>query len=71
MALKRPLLPNPTKTNCTLYFSEQISEPVDIKIVNIDGKILISKTGILNNSFEIDLSNMPKGTYCLLIYSNH
>lgn len=60
------IFPNPVKRN-TIYFNTD--KALDIKIYDILGKLVISKS-ITNNNNYVDVSNINKGIYLVKITAN-
>lgn len=59
--------PNPVSTTTTLGLESNESISVDLIIIDLNGAEILSKTAIVNGSFntQIDLTDYPSGTYIL------
>ena len=68
---KNLIFPNPAKAICTVKLPDGISGTVDIKILNSNGVVLISKTGIKEKLYEINLSELKAGLYYISIISDN
>lgn len=64
---KISIYPNPVKEN-TIYFNT--NKALDIKIYDILGKLVISKSILPNNAY-IDISNLNKGLYLVKVSSEN
>ena len=64
------LFPNPSSGTIWLDLREFPSPTIDVEILNMDGKIILSYKGISNREiFKIDLSNQASGAYLVRVTS--
>ena len=63
--------PNPVDTYVTIQFNEELTHSIDMVLYDISGKLVFSKTQRPTNSFNLDLSFLPSGTYMLNITSEN
>jgi len=62
------IFPNPFNNKTILRFYREINVlDINIYILNSLGQEIINKCSIINNQFEIDLTNYPNGLYYLII----
>jgi len=61
--------PQPSQTNVELVFKNELSDVYSIQIYNLQGKVLLEKSGN-SDRFNIDLSYHPNGIYVYKIYNN-
>ncbi len=61
------LYPNPVKNQITI--EHPFEKPIAVKIINTSGQ-LIQKSEILSSPFHWNLSQLDRGTYIILLYSN-
>jgi len=69
-AVEIKVYPNPAIKNVAILFYSTYSSDVIIEIIDLNGKILISKPASIisgNNLFDIDLSLLTDGTYWIRI----
>ena len=62
--------PNPVENNLTINFSSVILSNLVVKVVDINGKIIINLPNIIaygNNSYSIDVSNLHSGIYSIVV----
>ncbi|MCB9360450.1 MAG: T9SS type A sorting domain-containing protein [Flavobacteriales bacterium] len=59
--------PNPV--NETLNFSYTNSEPINVQLFDVAGKLLLSKQNVVNNE-QINFNDKPKGTYIIKVTDN-
>lgn len=59
------IFPNPTQGKINIEFEGQIKGNVEIKMINSMDQTVFIKSGI-KESFSIDISSLPKGTYFLI-----
>ncbi len=57
--------PNPTTGVFNLRIAGQVNQPIDIKVYNSGGSLVMEKNyaNNQNNSYQIDISSFPNGTY--------
>jgi hypothetical protein len=56
--------PNPV--NETLNFSYTNSEPINVQLFDVAGKLLLSKQNVVNNE-QINFNDKPKGSYLVKV----
>jgi hypothetical protein len=61
--------PQPSQANVELVFKNELSDVYSIQIYNLQGKVLLEKSGN-SDRFNIDLSYHPNGIYLYKIYNN-
>ncbi|MFZ4571138.1 MAG: BACON domain-containing protein [Bacteroidales bacterium] len=61
------LFPNPNTGKFTISTADHKHVTMDIKVVTIDGKIILVTTCSGKNSYTFDLSDQPKGDYLVRI----
>ena len=61
--------PQPSQTDVELVFKNDLSDEYSIQIYNLQGKVLLEKSGN-SDRFNIDLSYHPSGIYIYKIYNN-
>lgn len=68
------VFPNPASNYIQANYTSTSNDAVDIRIFDIQGRMVESQLGISNTAGEfqhtIDISNLPKGTYELVFYQN-
>jgi len=65
------ILPNPGTNVMRLQFEEPvISKNLDIKVVSMFGSLMLQTNISTKNQEDMDISNLPKGIYMVLVYSN-
>ena len=62
-------IPNPTTGNVVFHFSNNMKETADLKVMTIDGKVVLMKEKI-NSLQSINLSNLPSGIYICSVHSS-
>ncbi len=60
--------PQPSQTEVELVFKNELSDVYSIQIYNLQGKVLLEKSGN-SDRFNIDLSCHPNGIYIYKIYN--
>lgn len=65
------LYPNPTNSNITIQFTNKIEGNIDIKVIDILGKIFVEENYQAKNTISVNLGNLKSGVYNILIYSNN
>lgn len=60
------VFPNPANEQVTVY-SEKPMNAATITLVGLDGKVLLSKTGVTGTSAELNIANLSKGLYFMEI----
>lgn len=65
--LSLEVFPNPAKENTTIKLTTLSSGKAIVKVLNINGQIMISERELEGNSLEIQTSNLPKGLYIIEI----
>ncbi|MFH4964178.1 T9SS type A sorting domain-containing protein [Gaetbulibacter sp. M235] len=62
------VFPNPTKNTVELKFNKSLSDVINVRIYDIQGKLILNKTRKLQkNSVNLDVSNLKSGLYFLKI----
>lgn len=66
------IYPNPTKNNITIDYQFSGKKNITFSLVDVMGKILISGNKLCESKFNknLNLSNYPKGIYCLKLFSD-
>ena len=62
------IYPNPTSGKLSVRFQSEQNGTANLRIFNVLGSIVKEHTTIFNkgeNFFDLDLSDLPNGTYCL------
>ncbi len=64
------ILPNPTAGAATLYLTKAAKKAIDVEIVSIDGRVVISTVlGTGRSQLELDLSELPNAMYYVRLKS--
>ena len=63
------IYPNPVKDYCQITFDNSII--INIQILDLSGKVLYEKSSKGSLTDRIDMTNIPKGVYCLFIKTNN
>ena len=63
--------PNPNDGSFDVIFSQQINDPVSVKISDMNGRLVYSNefTNVKNNSVHVTTTQLPSGTYVVSISS--
>ena len=61
------IAPNPTADNLKINFSTAINADISLQIVNLLGQTVLQQTFWLNQGMELDLTELPSGSYFLRI----
>jgi hypothetical protein len=69
---KGKLYPNPVHDKLTVYFGEKpVVDDLNIEIISMNGKVMykesVAKGNLTNNSIQLNLGMLPKGTYLLKV----
>jgi hypothetical protein len=62
--------PNPSSGIFKVNINDNIQDNISVKVLSIEGVTVISNE-FTNSSFQIDLSNIEKGYYIIMIYYNN
>ena len=64
LALTKPKIqPNPFNTRATVSFSNPDNDPLSLRIIDINGKLIKEVNNIRESSVEIDRNNLPPGIH--------
>jgi hypothetical protein len=69
-AIKKLKFRNPTNGDLLIDLSNQSEKIKAIEIIDINGRVVVSKDYISNNYVQFDLSNISRGTYFIRTISN-
>ena len=61
------IFPNPSNGNITIKFENSISKNISIKVINLLGEVVNATNTYLNESTDLDLSNLANGFYHIQI----
>ena len=61
-------IPNPTAGNVVFHFSNNLKETADLKVMTLDGKVVMTKSNI-NALQSIDITSLPQGIYICSLHS--
>jgi hypothetical protein len=61
------IYPNPTFENVAIRFDNTVQKLCNIFIINELGQILKSEKAFINSTYFIEISDFPKGIYCIKI----
>ena len=63
------VFPNPTKGLFTISLKESSNQPLTVSVYTLDGKLVYSKDNAFStaNQLEIDLGEVAKGVYSVLV----
>lgn len=66
---KASIYPNPTEGLLSIELDQALKGQVNISVVSVDGKVVLSQTGPLSASrtFQLDISTLENGIYSLTI----
>ena len=64
------IAPNPSSSSIEISFSNVINAEISIQIINLLGQVMYSKTCWINQRMELDLLDLPMGTYFLTVATN-
>lgn len=66
--------PNPFIDNITVKFMSEVTGKLNIKVVNINGQMIINRTSMVNKGFNSNIINnlgaLPKGAYFVQVIIN-
>jgi hypothetical protein len=57
--------PNPTNSELNIDFNRDITEPVDITLTDLQGKVMLATSRNEVNKIQLDISDLPDGVYVL------
>lgn len=63
--------PQPASGFVTVNFSNPVFDSFTLNISNLSGSVLLEKSGIISNKFDINTSGFPSGMYILRLTSNY
>ncbi len=63
------LFPNPAKDQVTLDFGNEF-ESANVQMIDLAGKIVFEKSGIVNQRFHFDLGEYQSGVYSIRVFSD-
>jgi hypothetical protein len=64
------IFPNPTSGSVRVILPEMNNKTVNISLYSLDGREIIKKA-VNENPFQMDLNNVPSGSYFMVIKSNN
>jgi hypothetical protein len=65
--LEMVVFPNPTSDFLNLKIADESLSKLSYKLIDINGKIIVKTTQIINNETLITMQNCPKGIYFLTV----
>ena len=63
------LFPNPSEGKFYLETSNSGSDPIELQVMDLTGRIVYESQPAITEKFEIDLSGQPKGMYFVRVKS--
>ncbi|MDA3880382.1 MAG: T9SS type A sorting domain-containing protein [Prolixibacteraceae bacterium] len=63
--------PNPTNNIITINFGELNIQNIEIVLTNISGNIVLKKSNFNSNTYNLDISSLPKGVYIVNAINNN
>ena len=61
------LIPNPSSGKFYLEAKKTGSDPIELQVIDLTGRIVYERQAAFNEKFEIDLSGQQKGMYFLRV----
>ena len=61
------IYPNPSKDVFNIKRASTIGESMDVEVYDVTGKLVRSKSNIIDGDYELDMSNISKGLYFLQV----
>jgi hypothetical protein len=61
------IYPNPSNGSFSIFPNEYKNQAIEVKILDITGRIIVSRTGEGENEYRFDLSSSPAGYYFVKI----